>query len=116
MQQTSNAEKCLRAGEESGPRQKAGKFDVRSHGNALLYEGVVKYPSDVTPSVSRGVHCVKCFHQKTWLVKLTIRVDEDLHRRLAVVAAASGESINACITSLLERETTRVFKDHGLAG
>jgi HicB family len=115
MQQTSNAEKGLRAREESGPRQKAGKFDVRRHGNALLYEDVVKYPSDVTPSVSRGVHCVKCFHQKTWLGGLTIRVDEDLHRRLAV-AAARGESINAWITTLLERETTRVLKEHGLAG
>jgi predicted HicB family RNase H-like nuclease len=47
---------------------------------------------------------------------LTIRVDEDLHRRLAVAAAASGESINAWITTLLERETTRVLKDHGFAG
>ena len=54
--------------------------------------------------------------EKTWLGKLTIRVDEDLHRRLAVAAAASGESINAWITTLLERETTRVLKEHGLAG
>ena len=37
--------------------------------------------------------------EKTWLGKLTIRVDEDLRRRFAVVAAASGESINAWITT-----------------
>jgi len=54
--------------------------------------------------------------EKTWLGKLTIRVDEDLRRQLAVVAAASGESVNAWITILLERETTRVLKEQGLAG
>jgi predicted HicB family RNase H-like nuclease len=54
--------------------------------------------------------------EKTWLGKLTIRVDEDLRRQLAVVAAASGESVNAWITTLLERETTRVLKEQGLAG
>jgi len=54
--------------------------------------------------------------EKAWLGKLTIRVDEDLRRRLAVVAAASGESINAWITTLLDRETTRVLKEQGLAG
>ena len=54
--------------------------------------------------------------ERTWVGKLTIQVDEDLRRRLAMAAAASGESINAWITTLLERETTRVLKDHGLAG
>ena len=53
---------------------------------------------------------------KTWLGKVTIRVDEDLRRRLAVVAAASGESVNAWITTLLDRETTRVLKEQGLVG
>ena len=54
--------------------------------------------------------------EKTWLGKLTIRVNEELRRRLAVVAAASDESVNTWITNLLDRETTRVLKEHGLAG
>jgi predicted HicB family RNase H-like nuclease len=52
--------------------------------------------------------------EKTWLGKLTIRVDEYLHHRLTVVAAASCESVNAWITALLERATTRVLKEHNL--
>jgi len=54
--------------------------------------------------------------EKTWLGKLTIRIDEHLRRRLAVVAAARGESVNTWITTLLDRETTRVLKEHGLTG
>jgi predicted HicB family RNase H-like nuclease len=54
--------------------------------------------------------------EKTWLGKLTIRIDEDLRRRLAVVAAASGESVNTWIITLLDRETTRLLKEHGLTG
>ena len=53
--------------------------------------------------------------EKTWLGKLTIRVDEDLRRRLTVVAAAHGESVNAWITALLERETKRLLQEHELA-
>ncbi len=53
--------------------------------------------------------------EKTWLGKLTIRVDEDLRRRLTVVAAAHGESVNAWITTLLDRETTRLLQEHELA-
>jgi predicted HicB family RNase H-like nuclease len=53
--------------------------------------------------------------EKTWLGKLTIRVDEDLHRRLVVAAAASGASVNAWITTLLDRETRRVLREYGLA-
>ena len=52
--------------------------------------------------------------EKTWQGKLTIRVDEDLRHRLAAVAAASGESINAWITHLLDRETRRMLEE--LAG
>ena len=54
--------------------------------------------------------------EKTWLGKLTIRVDEDLRRRLAVVAAARGESVNTWITSLLDRETRRVLQEHEAVG
>lgn len=46
---------------------------------------------------------------KTWLGQLTIRVDEDLRRRLAVVAEAHNESINGWITTVLDRETRRVL-------
>jgi hypothetical protein len=53
--------------------------------------------------------------EKTWLGKRTIRVDEDLRRRLTVVAAAHGESVNAWITSLLDRETKRLLQEHELA-
>ena len=53
--------------------------------------------------------------EKTWLGKLTIRVDEDLRRRLTVVAAAHGESVNAWITTLLDRETKRLLQEHELA-
>jgi predicted HicB family RNase H-like nuclease len=54
--------------------------------------------------------------EKTWIGRLTIRVDEDLHRRLVVAAAARSESVNAWITRLLDRETTRVLKEQELAG
>jgi len=50
--------------------------------------------------------------EKTWLGKLTIRVDEDLRRRLAIVAAAHEESVNTWITTLLDRETRRVLCEH----
>lgn len=53
--------------------------------------------------------------EKTWQGKLTIRVDEALRRRLAVVAAAYGESVNAWIADLLDRETRRVLEEHELA-
>jgi predicted HicB family RNase H-like nuclease len=53
--------------------------------------------------------------EKTWLGKLTIRVDEDLRRRLAVAAAASGDSVNAWITSVLGRETKRLLDEHEVA-
>ncbi len=52
--------------------------------------------------------------EKTWHGKLTIRVDEELRRRLAVVTAARGESLNTWITKVLERETRRVLKDQSL--
>ena len=53
--------------------------------------------------------------QKTWQGKLTVRIDDDLRRRLAIVAEASGESVNAWITAVLERETQRALADAGLA-
>ena len=49
--------------------------------------------------------------EKTWLGKLTIRVDEDLRRRLTVVAEMAGESVNAWITQLLDRETRRTLNE-----
>lgn len=52
--------------------------------------------------------------EKTWQGKMTIRVDEDLRRRLAVIAAASGDSINRWITEVLDRETRRLLEEQGL--
>lgn len=52
--------------------------------------------------------------EKTWQGKLTVRMDEELRRRLAVVAEASGESLNSWITSVLDRETKRVLTEQGL--
>jgi predicted HicB family RNase H-like nuclease len=54
--------------------------------------------------------------EKTWVGKLTIRVDEEVRRRLAVVAAASGASVNAWITALLDRETRRMLQEHEVVG
>ena len=54
--------------------------------------------------------------EKTWQGKLTIRMNEDLRRRLAVVAAANDESINTWITTILDRETKRVLDEQALAG
>ncbi len=51
--------------------------------------------------------------EKTWHGKLTIRVDEGLRRRLAVVAAQSGKSVNAWIANILDRETRLVLEEHG---
>ncbi len=53
--------------------------------------------------------------EKTWLGKLTLRLDDDLRRRLAVVAAAHDESINSWVTNLLDRETERLLAEHGQA-
>ena len=50
--------------------------------------------------------------EKTWLGKLTLRLDDNLRRRLAVVAAAHDESINSWVTSLLDRETKRLLEEH----
>ncbi len=52
--------------------------------------------------------------EKTWHGKLTVRMDEDLRRRLSVVAEASGESLNSWITTVLDRETKRVLAEQGL--
>ena len=49
--------------------------------------------------------------EKTWLGKLTIRIDEDLRRRLTIVAAGQGESVNAWIAAVLDRETRRVLAE-----
>lgn len=53
--------------------------------------------------------------EKTWQGKLTIRIGEDLRNRIAVVAAANDESINAWITEVLDRETRHVLAHHELA-
>ena len=53
--------------------------------------------------------------EKTWLGKLTIRIDEDLRRRLAIVAAGRGESVNAWIAAVLDRETRRALTEQELA-
>lgn len=52
---------------------------------------------------------------KTWLGKLTIRADENLRRRPAVVAVAHNESINGWITTVLDRETRCVLNEDELA-
>jgi predicted HicB family RNase H-like nuclease len=49
--------------------------------------------------------------EKTWQGKLTIRIAEDLRRRIDVAASAHGESINAWITAVLDRETRRVLAE-----
>jgi predicted HicB family RNase H-like nuclease len=52
--------------------------------------------------------------EKTWLGKLTLRIDEDLRRRLAV--AAHGQSVNTWITALLDRETRCVLQEYDVVG
>ena len=49
--------------------------------------------------------------EKTWQGKLTIRIDDDLRRRLAVVAEANDASINAWIVTVLDRETKRMLAE-----
>jgi predicted HicB family RNase H-like nuclease len=51
--------------------------------------------------------------EKTWQGKLTLRVDDELRSRLTVAAAAHGESVNAWIRAVLDRETRRVLTEHG---
>ena len=51
--------------------------------------------------------------EKTWQGKLTLRIDGELRSRLAVAAAAHGESVNAWIRTVLDRETRRVLAEHG---
>jgi predicted HicB family RNase H-like nuclease len=53
--------------------------------------------------------------EKTWQGKLTVRLDDDLRRRLAIIAAASGESVKTWIMAVLDRETKRALAGAGLA-
>jgi predicted HicB family RNase H-like nuclease len=48
--------------------------------------------------------------EKTWQGKLTIRAKNDLRHRLIAAAAASGESVNAWINRVLDRETRRLLE------
>ncbi len=48
--------------------------------------------------------------EKTWAGKLTIRPDEDLRRRLVIAAAATNQSVNKLVTTLLDRETRKIIE------
>jgi predicted HicB family RNase H-like nuclease len=49
--------------------------------------------------------------EKTWKGKLSLRIDEDLRRRLEAAAASCEQSVNSWITSVLERETRRLLAE-----
>ncbi len=49
--------------------------------------------------------------QKTWAGKTTFRADDELHRRLEIVAAIHDQSVNAYMTKILDRETRKELED-----
>jgi predicted HicB family RNase H-like nuclease len=93
------------------------------HGRVIGMQDVIDFygrtPDELRQEFARSVDEYRAWcaeegtrPEKTWLGKLTIRVDEDLRRRLAVAAAASGDSVNAWIAGVLDRETKRVLDEH----
>jgi predicted HicB family RNase H-like nuclease len=49
--------------------------------------------------------------EKSWAGKLTLRPDEDVRRRVLIAAAAQGQSVNAWINQLIDREARKVLAD-----
>ena len=49
--------------------------------------------------------------EKSWAGKLTLRADEDVRRRVLIAAAARGQSVNAWIDQVIDRETRKVLAD-----
>jgi hypothetical protein len=48
------------------------------------------------------------------LPSLTIRYDDEIHRKLKIIAATKGVSLNALFQGLLRREVDRWEAQHGL--
>jgi predicted HicB family RNase H-like nuclease len=49
--------------------------------------------------------------EKSWAGKLTLRPDEDVRRRVLIAAAARGQSVNAWINQVIDREARKVLAD-----
>ena len=49
--------------------------------------------------------------EKTWHGKLTFRPSDALRRRLLVASAMAGESVNAWVQGVLDRETRKVLDE-----
>jgi predicted HicB family RNase H-like nuclease len=49
--------------------------------------------------------------EKSWAGKLTLRADEDVRRRVRIAAAARGQSVNAWINQVIDRESRKVLAD-----
>jgi predicted HicB family RNase H-like nuclease len=49
--------------------------------------------------------------EKSWAGKLTLRADEDVRRRVLIAAAARGQSVNAWINQVIDREARKVLAD-----
>ena len=45
---------------------------------------------------------------------LTLRFDDELHRKMKIIAATKGTSLNSLIQSLFQREVDRWEAQHGL--
>jgi predicted HicB family RNase H-like nuclease len=96
----------------------------RFHGRVLGMKDVIDFygrtPDELRREFRKSVDeylawCAeeKTSPEKTWLGKLTIRPDEALRRRLVLAATARGQSVNAFVTELLDRETRRLLGDRG---
>ena len=49
--------------------------------------------------------------EKSWGGKLTLRPDEEVRRRVLIAAAARGQSVNAWINQVIDRESRKVLDD-----
>jgi predicted HicB family RNase H-like nuclease len=49
--------------------------------------------------------------EKSWAGKLTLRPDEEVRRRVLIAAAARGQSVNAWINQVIDRESRKVLDE-----
>ncbi len=99
------------------------KFDAEAeifHGRVLGMRDVIDFygrtPAELRTEFRKSVedYLAWCREEgvkpeKTWSGKLTIRPSETLRRKLVAASAASGESMNNWVVSVLDRETRRVL-------
>jgi predicted HicB family RNase H-like nuclease len=86
------------------------------HGEVLGIRDVVTFQADRASQVEKAFHdsvndylafCKQRNEepQKPFSGQFVVRIDKDLHRKLALIAQSTGQSLNALVTDYLRRET-----------